>query len=226
VTLETKTGEIPALVDAGAQFSRMRLDVAEYLFLTGERCAFSACEMNCALADGTRCGITDAVNLRVKLLGCTWDEDLPCLSLAFNTAIHESTGSTPDKLFLGREMKCPLGVRWDLTSLNKDSSTSTTQDFWTQAYRNLKRACSKVARRYNQDRIPHTYRVGDRVVFRLNLASSKAKQITQKMQLRWSPPMVIQRMVRPNVVLLANPDTGVVTRRAHVTQLKPCAERL
>jgi hypothetical protein len=154
----------------------------------------------------------------------TWDEDLPWLSLAFNTAIHKSTRGTPDKLFLGREMKCPLGVQWDLTSLNSDVATDTNRDFWTQAYCKLKRACKNVARRYNQGRIPHTYQVGDRVVFRLNLASSKAKQIIQKMQLRWSPPMVIQRMVGANVVILANPDTGVTTRRAHVTQLKPCAE--
>jgi hypothetical protein len=30
----------------------------------------------------------------------TWDVELPWLSLAFNTAVHESTGVTPDKLFL------------------------------------------------------------------------------------------------------------------------------
>jgi hypothetical protein len=151
-----------------------------------------------------------------------WDEDLPCLSLAFNTAVHESTGSTPDRLFLGLEMKCPLGVQWDLMSLNEERLTGMTQNFWTQAYRNLKRACCKVARRYNLGRNPHTFQIGDRVVFRLNTVSSKANQTTSRMQMRWSPPMVIQRMLRSNVVLLANPDTGLITRRAHVTQLKPC----
>ena len=43
----------------------------------------------------------------------SWDEDLPWLSMAFNTAVHESTQATSDIVFLGREMKCPLGVRWD-----------------------------------------------------------------------------------------------------------------
>jgi len=33
-----------------------------------------------------------------------WDEDMPWLGLAFNTAIHDSTKCTPDKLFLGREL--------------------------------------------------------------------------------------------------------------------------
>jgi hypothetical protein len=45
----------------------------------------------------------------------TWDENLSFLILAFNTAVHESHKSTPDKLFLGGELKCPLAFRWDLT---------------------------------------------------------------------------------------------------------------
>lgn len=44
----------------------------------------------------------------------SWDKDLPWLSMAFNTAIHESTHFTPDKLFLGRDLRSPLHVAWDL----------------------------------------------------------------------------------------------------------------
>ena len=40
--------------------------------------------------------------------------------------------------------------------------------------------------------------------------------------LKWSRPLAIVDEVRPNVVLLANPDSGVIVRRARVTQLKPC----
>jgi hypothetical protein len=36
----------------------------------------------------------------------------------------------------------------------------------------------------------------------------------------WSKPVVIAKIVRPNVVLLANLDTGVIIRRAHVSQVK------
>ena len=49
--------------------------------------------------------------------------------------------------------------------------------------------------------------------------SSKTREVSAKMMLKWSGPMVIVGEIRPNVVLLANPDTGVV-RRAHVSQLK------
>ena len=41
VVLEMKTGKVPALVDTGAQFSRIRADVTEFLFLMGEPSKFS-----------------------------------------------------------------------------------------------------------------------------------------------------------------------------------------
>jgi hypothetical protein len=66
-----------------------------------------------------------------------WDEDLPWLSVAFNTAIHESTNCTPDRLFWGREMKLPLENRWDLLSLTVGSSDKYKKPFWTMAYESL-----------------------------------------------------------------------------------------
>ena len=92
--------------------------------------------------------------------------------------------------------------------------------FWTQAYQNLRRAKEKVARRYDLKRKPHRYQIGDTVVYRLNLISSKGQNISAKLLLRWSKPLIIAKFVKPNVVLLANPETGVIVRRAHVSQLK------
>jgi hypothetical protein len=149
-----------------------------------------------------------------------WDVNLPWLSVAFNTAVHERTKSTPDKLFLGREMKTPLEVRWDLSPENNGNGGDPDQSFWTRAYYNLKLANKRVAERYKSDRKPHQYRVGDTVVYRLNLTSAKAQNISAKLLLRWSKPVVIAKIVGPNVVLLANPDTGVIIRKAHVSQLK------
>ena len=63
---------------------------------------------------------------------------------------------------------------------------------------------------------------GDLMRYRLRLISSKGQNISAKLLLRWSIPVTIVKIVRPNVVLLANPDTGVIIRRAHISQLKPC----
>ena len=55
VHLQLKVGKVPALVDTGAQFSCVRADVAEFLYLMGEPCSFTSSSVECALADGQRC---------------------------------------------------------------------------------------------------------------------------------------------------------------------------
>jgi hypothetical protein len=112
----------------------------------------------------------------------SWDEDLPWQGIAFNTAIHESTKVTPDKLFLGREMGCPLGVQWELTpEIIWDGTGEHNCLFWTCAYANLQRARRTVARRFNQGRKPHSYQVGDTVRYRLKLVSNKANRTLAKL---------------------------------------------
>ena len=100
-----------------------------------------------------------------------WDEDIPLLSVAFNTAVHESSKFTPDLLFWGSEMKCPLLSRWDLSSSDEAGKPVTNQSVWTQVYINLKAARDRVARRCNVNRKPHRYKVGDMVMFKKNLIS-------------------------------------------------------
>ena len=113
-----------------------------------------------------------------------WDEDLAWLSVAFNTALHESSKCTPDLLFLGREMKCPLLTRWDLSSVNELGTAEDRQSFWAQAYANLKAARAKVARRYDAYRKTHNFKQGDLVMFKKNLVSSKANNVTSKLLMR------------------------------------------
>ena len=150
-----------------------------------------------------------------------WDEDLPLLSMGFNTAVHESSGFIPDTLFLGREITSPLLSRWDLSSDNVNAQGLTNQSFWADAYSNLRAARARVASRYNATRTPHKYKIGDLVMYRKNLVSSKAQNVSSKLLMRWSNPLVVAKFVAENTVLLANPDTGVIVRRAHVSQLKP-----
>jgi hypothetical protein len=57
-------------------------------------------------------------------------------------------------------------------------------------------------------------------MFRLNSARSKAEIISDKLQFILSNPMTIVKFVGPNVILLANPETGVIVRPAYVRQLK------
>jgi hypothetical protein len=90
-----------------------------------------------------------------------WGEDLPHLAFAFNTALHKSTQSTPDLLFLGRKIRSPLDSRWDLPSLEVDVKSGEDQALWTRACENLKAARRRVAHRFNERRRPNQFNVGD-----------------------------------------------------------------
>jgi len=104
-----------------------------------------------------------------------------------------------------------------------ECSGGNNRSFWSQAYCNWKEAGRKVSKRFNVDRKPHKYQVGDTVLYRMKLVRSKASNFSAKFLLRWSKPVVMAKLVRPNVVLLANPETGV-TRRAQISQLKAFVE--
>ena len=39
-----------------------------------------------------------------------WDDHLPYLLMAYRTTVHESTGLSPFKMMLGREMNCPIDI--------------------------------------------------------------------------------------------------------------------
>jgi hypothetical protein len=178
-----------------------------------------------SLAERVNRNLKSALKIFHHSAQLSWDEDLPWLGMAFNSAVHESTKVTPDKLFLGRDMGCPLGVQWNLTpEIVGDGTDEKTRLFWTRAYANLQRARRTVASSFNQRRKPHKFLVGDTVRYRLRLISDKANRTSAKMLMKWSEPLVVSKILRPNVVLLANPHTGVVVRRAHVTQLKVCAK--
>jgi hypothetical protein len=75
-----KLGEIPAIIDTGAQFSCVRADVVEYLYLCGEPCVFSQCDVTCVLADGKKGHVSNAAKLRVGLLSFTWCQEFKVLN--------------------------------------------------------------------------------------------------------------------------------------------------
>jgi hypothetical protein len=89
------------------------------------------------------------------------------------------------------------------------------EEFWETALGNVRKAHAKVAGRYDPE-----FRVGDLVLVRVYPFSSKSRQRSAKLDYKWSIPLKIARFVSPVTVQLANLDTGVIIRKAHVSQLK------
>jgi len=89
-----------------------------------------------------------------------------------------------------------------------------------QAGHSKLKARERVAWRYNAPRKDNYFKVGDMVVHKLHVLSSKRKRISSKMKPRCSGPVTIASFLRPNDVQLANPVTCIIVRKAHVSQLK------
>jgi hypothetical protein len=99
-------------------------------------------------------------------------------------------------------------------------SPSDTKVYWEKALVNLKRARDRVARRYNALRSEAVFRVGDLILVKLHPQSSKALKRPAKIDNKWSNPLIIVKFLTKVTVQLANPDTEVIVRKAHVSQLK------
>ena len=80
LTLSVKERNLPAIVDTGAQFSCIRSDVIEYLYLSGVSCSFLPCHVGCLLADGTTSQVSNTVKLHVSLLSFSWDFEFKILN--------------------------------------------------------------------------------------------------------------------------------------------------
>ena len=63
-----------------------------------------------------------------------WDDRLPAVLAAYRASPHESTGFTPNRLFLGREVRMPLDVMLDLPEESEISANRWTNMF--AEYRN------------------------------------------------------------------------------------------
>ena len=79
IELSLRTGKVPALDDTGAQFSCLRSDLVEYLYMRGENRTFFHFVFPFFVAHGTKTQVNDAVKLHVGLLSFSCDHDFKIL---------------------------------------------------------------------------------------------------------------------------------------------------
>jgi hypothetical protein len=73
VKLNVKVGEVPSLVDTGAQFSCIRRDVMRTLSELGVKAEMGSCRLSCHLANGLRCEIKETVQLHFLIGMFLWN---------------------------------------------------------------------------------------------------------------------------------------------------------
>jgi len=166
-------------------------------------------------------------NLRSALIAfhadrqTTWDQELPWIQFAFNTAKHESHKAVPFEVLFGFPPNNPLANLWKIGDLLPPPGHPDVKETWQAARRNLIRARELVRRKYNRGRIDNPFQVGDLVYCRAHPVSSAVNKRAAKLAYRWTGPHRILRLLTPVTVQLGDPQTGHVFRKAHVSHLKP-----
>lgn len=166
-------------------------------------------------------------NLRSALIAfhaekqTTWDQNLPWIQFAFNTARHESHKAVPFNLIFGFPPNNPLANVWKIGDLLPPPGDPDVKNTWEAARRNLIRARELVRRKYNRGRIPNPFQVGDLVYCRAHPVSSAVDKRAAKLCYRWTGPHRILRFLTPVTASLGDPQTGKILRKAHLSHLKP-----
>lgn len=142
-----------------------------------------------------------------------WDLSLSWLNLTFNTARHESHGTTPASLILGYSINSPLANLWSIGDLLPDKVTpQTIQANWSRARQNIRRAHDRLAHRYNQGRRPFQVNVGDKVFIQNH-------DIRSKLAPRFLGPCQVVQVLGPVSLKVKNLRSGKVSR-VHASQVK------
>ncbi len=167
-------------------------------------------------------------NLRSALIAyhaekhTTWDQELPWIQFAFNTAHHESHKAVPFELLFGFPPNNPLANVWKIDELLPKPGSSDLKVTWEAARRNLIRARELVRKKFNRGRIANPFQVGDMVYCRTHPVSLAADKKAAKLCYRWSGPHRILAFTSPVTAKLGDPHSGKIFRKAHISHLKPC----
>jgi len=134
-----------------------------------------------------------------------WDECVPFVMAAYRASRHESTGYTPNKLFLGRENRMPLDLIMG-SPLEDTSLYQTEHEYLENLHENMRlsykiarqklRVCAERRKKYYDIRVkPQQFDVGDWVLYHYPRCF---KSKSQKWQKAYIGPFLIVEMLEPS----------------------------
>ena len=157
-----------------------------------------------------------------------WDDKLPAVMAAYRASPHEATGYSPNRLFLGREVRMPLDLVMGLPSHESqqdrsiDEFVQKTQEQMADAYDAARRHLGVAAQRrkdaYDIRVQQHDLKVGDWVWY---WYPRKYTSRSLKWQKSYVGPYLIVREIEPvNFVLQRSKRAKPFV--VHVNKLKKC----
>lgn len=155
-----------------------------------------------------------------------WDQYLPELRFAVNSAVQESIGMSPAELHLGRKLQGPMDKLLHGRNLSPDLPSYDIVNNLVQLQSKAKECCKKAQKRqlrnYNKNRREVFFKEKDRVWLKNFPQSSAQHYFSAKLAPKWKGPYRIIRQQGPLNYQVALESTGEDVRTVHVTNLKPC----
>ena len=158
-----------------------------------------------------------------------WDIQLPYVMMAYRSAVHNSTGYSPNQMMLGREVNLPLDlvIGRHLEKENPDEyvqrQRQTLQEVHTLARANLKLSGESQKRNYDlrQSRTKFKFEVGQSVWY---YCPMKRKGISPKLQTQWYGPCKVKKQISDLLYVIETPRTlykKVQDIVVHCNKLRP-----
>lgn len=178
--------------------------------------------------------MTERVNRTVKSMIASyvddnhskWDQFLPEMRFAMNTAIQETTGVTPAELQIGRKLHGPMDKILHGQNLIPDNTSYDVvchiQQLKSQVQENCRRAQQRQLRNYNKKRREAGFKNKDRVWLRNFPQSSAQHKFSAKLAPKWKGPYRVLKQLGPLNYRIALEETGEDVRTVHVCNLKEC----
>lgn len=224
----------PAVVitDRGTAFTSALTEEVMKLTYTDHRRTTAYHPQTNGLTERLNKTIADMISMYVNVEHNNWDDVLPYVVFAYNTAVQETTGFTPFRLVHGREVTTML----DAMLLPNETETlpSDAEEFTrcAEAARHLARCRirhqqSVDAHRYNQRHKEVVYQCGDQVWI---WSPVRLRGRSEKLLRRYFGPYTVVRRLG-DVTYQVIPEGTVRSRRrarpevVHVARMKPYYSR-
>lgn len=169
--------------------------------------------------------LKDMLSKYVSTTGDDWDDHLPHVLLAYNTAVHASTGYTPFFLTHGREANLPADVILGPTPQASPTTPSTMsyarklttslRTAFKEVRQNTRLAGQKQKLAYDAKVSHRAYQEGDRVWLH------DPTTVRQKLKPRWKGPYTVVKRLEPGVTYKLRDDNGK-HQVVHFNRLKKC----
>ena len=158
----------------------------------------------------------------------TWDKYLGETTFAYNTAIHDSTGYSPAYLNFGRELMVPGSLNQEVQRRTRSSLNDRIKrmnEALELAKIEMARAFQRQQRNFNLRRRDWQPSIGESVLKKQNVLSSKIDDRNAKLCEKFIGPFVVVKKISPVIFNLQSED-GIITERIHVKDLKPFIENM